>query len=122
AGCWRADPQQGAGGGTAGGEDDPTPRGREERPRADAAEVVARHHAGVLQLPADLRLLEEAPDYLGPMGVLLQQHLDRQVAAQIDVPAAQDSAHAAAGDLALELVAVARLFRRRHGVGCGLED
>src|SRR5262249_22879595 len=33
------------------------------------------------------------------MGVLLQQHLDRQVAAQIDVPAAQHRPHAAASSL-----------------------
>jgi hypothetical protein len=37
-------------------------------------------------------------------------------AAQIDVAAAQDGAHAAAGDLAVEAVAVAGLFLRRHGV------
>ena len=36
--------------------------------------------------------------------VLLQQHLDGQVAAQLGVVAAQDSAHAAPGDLAEQMV------------------
>ena len=81
----------------------------EEGPVAEAADVVDGHDAGVLQLPADLRLLEEPPRHLGPVGVLLQQHLDRQVAAQVHVAAAQHRAHAAAGDLAEELVAVAGL-------------
>ena len=73
----------------------------EEGPVAEAAEVVDRHDAGVLQLAADLRLLDEPPRHLGPVGVLLQQHLDRQVAAQVDVAAAQHRPHAAAGDLAV---------------------
>ena len=81
----------------------------EEGPVAEAADVVDRHDAGMLQLPADLRLLDEPPGHVGPVGVLLQQHLDRQVAAQVDVAAAQHGAHAAAGDLAGELVAVAGL-------------
>jgi hypothetical protein len=88
----------------------------EERPITEAADVVDGHHAGVLQLPADLRLLEEPPRHLGPMGVLLQQHLDRQVAAQIDITAAQHRPHAAAGDLAGQMVTVPRLGGRRHGV------
>jgi hypothetical protein len=88
----------------------------EERPRAEAADVVDRHHAGVLQLAADLRLLEEAPGDFWPSDILLQQHLDGHVAA------AQHRPHAAAGNLALELVAVAGLLRRWHGIGLGLHD
>jgi hypothetical protein len=94
----------------------------EERPVAEAADVADGHHAGVLQLPADLRLLDEAPRHLRPVDVLLQQYLDGQVTAQVQVVAAQHRAHAAACDLALELVAVACQLRRRHGVRSRLDD
>ena len=82
---------------------------REERPVAEPADVVDRHHARMLQLAADLGLFDEPPGDFGPIGVLLQQHLDGQVAAQVDVAAAQHGPHAAAGDLARQLVAVAGL-------------
>ena len=47
-----------------------------------------------------------------------EQDLDGQVAAEVDVAALEDGPHAAAGDLALELVAApAPLGRRRHRRG-----
>src|SRR5438270_638112 len=85
------------------------------KPPAEPADVVDGHDARVLQLTADLRLLQEPLSDFGPVRVLLQQHLHRQVAAQVAVAAAQHRAHAAAGNLAEELIAVARLLRRRHG-------
>ena len=57
----------------------------------------------MLELAADLRLLDEPPDQLGPVAVLLQEDLHGEVAAQVDVAALEDGAHAAAGDLAEEL-------------------
>ena len=74
----------------------------EKRPVAEPADVVDRHHARVLQLAADLGLFDEPPGDVGPIGVFLQQHLHRQIAAQVDVATAQHRPHAAAGDLAVE--------------------
>ena len=93
----------------------------EEGPVAEAADVVDRHDAGMLQLAADLRLLDEALGHVGAVGVPLQEHLDREVAAEVDVPAPQHGPHAAAGDLAGELVAVADIGPRGHGVGLRLD-
>ena len=82
---------------------------REERPVAEPADVVDRHHARVLKLPADLGLFNEPPGDVGPVGVFLQQHLHRQVTAQVDVATTQHGPHAAAGDLAVEAVPIAGL-------------
>ena len=75
----------------------------------------------MLQLAADLRLLDEPAHDLGIALVRLQQHLDGQVAAQVDVAALEDRPHAAPGDLALELVPaqaravlIGHLGRPRH--------
>ena len=70
----------------------------------EGPQLVDRHDPRVLQLAADLRLLDEPAHDLGVALVRLQQHLDGQVAAQVDVAALEDRPHAAAGDLALELV------------------
>ena len=94
----------------------------EERPLAEAADVVDGHDARVLELAADLRLLDEAAGDLRAIEVLLEEDLDGQLAAQLDVAAAEDGAHAAAGDLAGELVAVSRVGGRGHGVGAGPQD
>ncbi len=59
----------------------------------------------MLQLPADLRLLDEALRQLGLARVRLEEHLDGQVASQVEIPTFEDGAHAAAGDLAVELQA-----------------
>src|SRR5271170_8233001 len=74
----------------------------------------------MLQLPTDLGLLDEPPRHVGSVDIFLEQHLHGQVAAEIDVATAQHGPHAAPGDLAGELVAVAGLVPGRHGVGCRL--
>jgi hypothetical protein len=71
----------------------------------EPAQLVDGHDAGVLQLPADLRLLHEALHQLRSLLVVLQQHLDGDLAAQFDVAALEHGAHAAAGDFAVEAVA-----------------
>ena len=49
------------------------------------AEFVNGDDAGVLQLAADLGLLPESPNRLGVVLVVLPQHLDGQVAAEVRV-------------------------------------
>ena len=75
----------------------------------------------MLQLAADLRLLDEPAHDFGIALVRLQQHLDRQLSAQVDVATPEDRPHAAPGDLALKLVAaqpapscIGHLGRPRH--------
>ena len=63
-----------------------------------------RDDSRVLELTADPGLLEEALDQLGAVAVILEQHLDGQVAAEVPVPTSEDRAHAAASDLAEDLV------------------
>ena len=69
------------------------------------AQLVDRDDPRVLELAADLRLLDEPADHLGVVAVLFQDDLDGQVAAEVDVAPLEDRAHPAAGDLAHELVA-----------------
>ena len=57
------------------------------RPSAQAAQLVDRHDARVLQLAGDLRLLDEPAHEVGVVAVLLEQHLDGQVAAEVGVAA-----------------------------------
>ena len=73
----------------------------------------------MLQLAADLRLFDEPAHDLGVALVRLQQHLDRQLAAQVDVAALEDRPHAAAGDLALKLVP-AQAALARAGISADL--
>ena len=80
----------------------------------EGAQLVDRHDPRVLELAADLGLLDEAADQLGLVAVCLEQDLDGQVAAEVGVAALEDRPHAAAGDLAQDLVAVALL--RRAGI------
>ncbi len=70
----------------------------------ESPQLVNRHDPRMLQLAADLRLLDEPPQHLGIALVRLQQHLDRQLSAEVDVATPDDRPHAAPGDLALELV------------------
>ena len=63
----------------------------------------------MLQLPADLGLFDEPPGDVGAVGEFLEQHLHRQVAAEVDVAAAQHGPHAAAGDFAVKPVTIAGL-------------
>jgi len=66
-------------------------------------ELVDRHDAGMVELARHLRLLDEARD-LRDLG-LREDHLHREVPAQILVPDLEDRPHPAAGDLPLQLVA-----------------
>ena len=80
------------------------------RRSAKVAQLVDRHDAGVLELAADLRLLDEPADQLGRCrGGRSQEDLDGQVAAEVGVAALEDGAHAAAGDLAVDAVADRRV-------------
>ena len=54
----------------------------EERPAVgERAQLVDRHDARMLQLAADLRLLDEPADQVGVVAVVLAEHLDRDLAA-----------------------------------------
>src|SRR5262249_14861672 len=68
--------------------------------RALEAEVVDGHDAGVLELAADLRLLDESIEDRGVAEVVLAQELHRDVAAEVRVAALLHHADAAARDLA----------------------
>src|SRR5262249_36217208 len=72
---------------------------------AEGAELVDRDDAGVLELAADLGLLDEPADQRGLVPMRLEEHLDRQLAAQVAVAASEDGPHPAPPDLAEELVA-----------------
>ena len=63
-----------------------------------------RYDPRVLELSADLRLLDEPPDQLGMVAVLIAHHLDGQVAAEVEVAALEDGPHASARQLAHELI------------------
>ena len=82
------------------------------------SEAVHRHDARVLELPADLRLLDEAGQDVLVVGVLATQDLQRDVTAQVPVAGLQDDADPAPRDLAEDLVAgiAGRLggVRRHH--------
>src|SRR5581483_2732423 len=70
----------------------------------EGAQLVDRDDPRVLQLAADLRLLDEPTEHPRVVAVPLQEDLDGQVAAEVLVAALEDGAHAAAGDLAEEVV------------------
>ena len=87
------------------------------------AEFVNRHDERVLQLAGNLRLFDEAAHEIGPAAVMVEQHLDGQVAIENTIPAAQHRPHAAAADLLDEVVgaksigsAVGWTKRRREAV------
>ena len=83
---------------------------REERPAVgEGAQLVDRHDARVLELAADLRLLDEAADHLGAAAEVVAEDLDGDVAAEVGVAALEHLAHAAAGDLAVDAVADRRV-------------
>ena len=86
----------------------------------EPADLVDRDDTRVLELAADLGLLDEPADHLGVVAVLLQDDLDGQVAAEVDVPALEDRPHAAAGDLADQLVAAGSPARSGISVERGL--
>ena len=51
------------------------------------AQIIHRHHARVLELAADLGLLEEPFDQVELIAMLIEQDLEGQVAAQVGVTA-----------------------------------
>ena len=96
---------------------------REIRPAVgEGAQLVHRHDAGMLELAADLRFLDEPAHQLGLVLVAFEQDLDGQVAAQVGVAPLEHRPHPAARDLAEELVAVAALGGRGHLIGGRLGD
>ena len=70
----------------------------------------------MLELAADLGLLDESAGHLGIVVVFFEQDLDGQVSPQVGVAALEDGPHAAVADLAQDLVA-AGLFRHLGGRG-----
>src|SRR5262249_25715635 len=78
----------------------------EERPVVgERPQLVDWHHTGVLQLPADLRLLDEATNQVAVIAKLLAEHLDRHFAIEGGIVALEHRSHAAASDLAVDPVA-----------------
>src|SRR5262245_46850609 len=71
-----------------------------------------RHHAGMLELCADLGFLDEALPGLGVISVAFAQDLDRQITAEPVVTHPVDDANAAAAQLLLkkQLAEVRRNF------------
>jgi hypothetical protein len=78
--------------------------GEEQTALGIDAQLVDRHDVGVLQLAGDLRLLDEA-DLLAWVG-LVEQVLDGHLAADVAINRAEHGAHAAAGHLACQQVAL----------------
>ncbi len=63
----------------------------EEGPEVgEGAQLVDRHDAGVLELAADLGLLDEAADHVGVVAEVVAQDLERDVAAEVGVAALED--------------------------------
>jgi hypothetical protein len=85
----------------------------------ESPQLVDRGDAGMLELPGNLRLLEEAADQLGAIAVFVQQHLDRQFPAELGVASFEDGPHAPAADLVEQQVA-SRGGCRRRGARAGL--
>jgi hypothetical protein len=71
----------------------------------EGAQLVDGDDAGVLELAADLGLLDEAADHLGILAEVVAEDLQGDVAAEVGVAALEDRAHAALGDLAVDAVA-----------------
>ena len=70
----------------------------------EPAQLVDRDDPRMLELAADLRLLDEPPDHLGMVTMLLQEDFHGQVAAEVHVATLQDRPDPPSGDLAEELV------------------
>ena len=78
---------------------------RDEQPAiGEAPQLVDGDDPGVLELAADLGLLHEAADHLGVIAVLLPDHLDGEIPAQVEVASLEDRAHPAPGQFADQLV------------------
>ena len=76
----------------------------EERAFAEGADVVDRDDAGVLQLAADLRLLDEAAHHVDIIAEFFAENLQSDVAAQVRVATFQHGTHPAPRDLTVDTV------------------
>ena len=63
-----------------------------------------RDDPGVLKLAANLGLLDETADHLGLITVLLPNHLDGEIPAEVEVASLEDRAHPAPRQFANQLV------------------
>ncbi len=78
----------------------------EERPSvAEETQFIDRNDAGMLQLAADLRLLDEPADHIDVVAEVFAKNFHRDVAAEVGVTSPEDLAHAPACDLAVDAVA-----------------
>ena len=68
-------------------------------------QLIHREDAGMLELAADLGLLDEPLDHRRVPGMARVEHLHRDVPAEVGVAPLEDDAHPAAGDLAMDVVA-----------------
>jgi hypothetical protein len=92
----------------------------EEGPAVGGAQLVDRYQAGVLQLAADPRLLNEAADDFGLALVLVQEHFEGEVASEVGVAAQEHRAHASPPNFAAHLVtSEVRQGRRAAVLGRG---
>ena len=85
------------------------------------AHLVNRHDARMVKIGSRLGLKVEAKD-IGPVGELARQdHLERNRSVQALLPRQEDHTHAAAGDLADDLVVAERphFSLRASAFGCG---
>ena len=67
-------------------------------------QLVDRHHAGMLQLSADLRFLDETPDQVEVAAEVFSKHLEGHVATELMIATSEHGPHAAATDLAVDPV------------------
>jgi hypothetical protein len=58
----------------------------------------------MLELAADLSFFREPADHFGMIAVFLENHLDGQVAAKVDVSALEDDPHPSARDFTKKVV------------------
>ena len=78
---------------------------REVRPEFRVqSQLVHGKNARMLKLASDLGLLDEAPDHRAIPGMTRVEHFHRDVAAQVGVAPLEDDTHAAASDLAEDMV------------------
>ena len=88
----------------------------EERPSVgERPQLIDRHHAGMLQLPTDLRLLDEPAHQVIVFAEVFAEHLDGDVAAKVGVASLQDGPHAAPSNLAVDPVAERRVIPAGRG-------
>ena len=91
---------------------------RDEKPLVrKLTQLIDRHDSRVLKLPADLGFLHKPPHQLGVAAVLLQKHLDRQVASEIFVAALQHHPHSPARDLPQQVIPAGVARQMNHLVG-----